>query len=1301
MTSRQPASSEASALTFTELSELVRGWDRNYRFANTNDDGRADVDGGGQGQNNNPSSQKLWRRLGSTTLPAFRLDVMHPTLTDFGPHTLRNYFLSNFPDFDFHSGARVVDKGKQPVRSEPRAGFFCSNSSLHASANKILRRTGQDEIRIPHDVRMDLNHSITKNGPLSNDLSRSSMTDAADAGRSENSTGYPVSQQANIIRRASKHGDQHVADAVESSESPRKRLRGKNDRKTRDLAPNINASEGSTRRLPDLEIAFGETAANTSGEHSPPSDTRFRLQAPDSGEAQISHTQLGKACAETGALKRPSKSNGRPLYVPFDYKAYFEQLPQLPWPKLRAGPLLRPELLLLPNLVTRDLDDTADVEDDPPHRGKSRATESGSLSRLASSECRERFWQWVPLPLSKGLLGLHMPDHPLPTRGWPSGIPQDIFRDVSQYLSFDDFKNLRLVNREFASQLSDLRFRSVVVPFNANLFGFNSNDVDRFRSLEKSALMLQHAKQIHKFGISFEYDLNGLTHAISKPFNSQESSWWGSFRWPAGDYPRYGGLHDLEELADSPTLLRHAMSNLTNVTELGISLDSGHGFLNGFDLSDLQVWDSRCHKDDVFGPSFSVEDVWHTYGREEIFRAGQQNTIDYMLSRPETPESKKATLRVLPVRSINHFSKQPDRPEIRSSQHTGGVLYSVKDSRHADDQEDDSLLGHSRTLRASLRDTDVGPDLATISEHVHSDIANLRTSALEPQYPLIFNGLNVAAGVTGSSPPAISVVDGVSLDSHPLQPGRLTEAQAQWLLETFWAQKAFLSSYLTSVIHNTNTLRHVHSLHISKISSGLLEILDHNEFWPALPKLRNITILVIPDWRQLYNHGDAEYRESMLIQPVEASVTLARILKTHIAPLENISKLEIGFIGGGERAKGIFARNKHIPPAPLTIDAKPWLLPHLSNPDRSNLVSLEHIEELKIVNAWVSPLMLESFMAASKDSSLKHLILDSVSMTVPHGSRQNFLTRFEDTLQVDSPPPDWIYEVTPRIPEPCVWTKVLNAITPGPTFEEYRLARDLVKEEEYVPREFAGNITKITLRSCGYARIGGLAPVEYNQNWLVMPVFSGVDESLTMRRARYSGSTMKPADRSGRDHYLLGKLTQCVHPVEKMVLESAYGFKFGWGDDISRWEAVEDGLFEGGTGRFSGTITKHDKFERPLEEDAGSSTKLKERLKRRMKRGTGSEESDDEWWQEDSDVETNILDLSGEPDDGEHTGRLDDIEAEDEVDDYYDDMYDNEVDREGNDDRGEGPSSSASVPIPISGRHYPRRLIPPRWIDRK
>lgn len=67
---------------------------------------------------------------------------------------------------------------------------------------------------------------------------------------------------------------------------------------------------------------------------------------------------------------------------------------------------------------------------------------------------------------------------------------------------------------------------------------------------------------------------------------------------------------------------------------------------------------------------------------------------------------------------------------------------------------------------------------------------------------------------------------------------------------------------------------------------------------------------------------------------------------------------------------------------------------------------------------------------------------------------------------------------------------------------------------------------------------------------------------------------MNTSSPDGEVYPWLGTLTQCVHPIEKRVLEMAWNLKFGWPGDLERWAAVEDGFFEGGTGRFSGTIDK-------------------------------------------------------------------------------------------------------------------------------
>ena len=92
---------------------------------------------------------------------------------------------------------------------------------------------------------------------------------------------------------------------------------------------------------------------------------------------------------------------------------------------------------------------------------------------------------------------------------------------------------------------------------------------------------------------------------------------------------------------------------------------------------------------------------------------------------------------------------------------------------------------------------------------------------------------------------------------------------------------------------------------------------------------------------------------------------------------------------------------------------------------------------------------------------------------------------------------------------------------------------------------------------------------------------------------------------------LSGYLTQCVHPVEKRVLERMWGMKFGWGDDMRRWEAVEDGWLMGGTGRFSGKVFANDQHQQaqPViesedEEQEGKKKRFSKRRSRRIARRT-------------------------------------------------------------------------------------------------
>jgi hypothetical protein len=449
--------------------------------------------------------------------------------------------------------------------------------------------------------------------------------------------------------------------------------------------------------------------------------------------------------------------------------------------------------------------------------------------------------------------------------------------------------------------------------------------------------------------------------------------------------------------------------------------------------------------------------------------------------------------------------------------------------------------------------------------------------------------------------------------SSYLQPGSLSEAQAQYLMETVWAQRAFLSAYTTSVILNKANLQQVHALNIAKLSSGLLSSLEQDEFWRALPFLRILTILISPDWRQEHMPGDKSFQSNMLISPIKASTQLTNFLQRFICNLENLSKLTIGFVRGGEHAPGMMARNQHVLPAPITQQPRTWLSDHMTTPSPETMISFIHIEDLKFVNCWFSPCMLLAFMEKSRDTSLRHLTLDSVSLTA-HGASSVPITGPTTPISAQYGAGSWLNE---KLPNKGCWPYVLDEITPGLTFLEQKHALGIYMSEEdeqlLLLKSFRGNIQEIILNSCGYALISGVMIPELNQISLLRGQLGALDNGLVVRKdflqtgqraprsrrlqpAPAANANPQPIpiidsrsstpqdidgrlmmstnDAHGHEYFGLGTLTQAVHPVEKRVLEQGWNMRFGWGDDMNRWSAVDDGFYEGGTGRFSGKVLK-------------------------------------------------------------------------------------------------------------------------------
>ena len=832
----------------------------------------------------------------------------------------------------------------------------------------------------------------------------------------------------------------------------------------------------------------------------------------------------------------------------------------------------------------------------------------------------------------------------------------DLWTNVVEYLSAQDVRNVRSTCSGLAGEIAPIMVRSIVGKFGKSMFGLDSNCSDSSSTMRQdTAVLSKYGSSVHKFGVSFEYDLPGLCSATAKVTEKQEQAWYGSYRWPTARYPRFKTLQELEDLVDdNRPLLKNIFSNLKNVSELALCLDSGHGWLEGPDISDLALYERRVQRGGkVFGRVFDAEDVWHTFGRNEYFKWAQQNSINESLkalaTKNDTARTKKLIreLKKIEVRDYDSFREETSQPDFDEYSHTEGfavVAQQVQNQQHMPPPQpaqggaflqlqntfNNAIQPHFPVLPAALRRRIQrltgrgGPNDSSREESKK----RRQSGSIPAQWPIIFNGHNFAADVGGKATNIQQKAP--SPDSFPLLPGMLTEAQAQWLMETVWAQRAFLSAYTTSIIHHKQMLRGVHSLTVAKISSGLLPSLAQREFWTSLPALRRLKLLVSPDWRTEHMPGDKFHTAHMPISPLESAIKFAAFLQNHVAKLEKLSHLTIGYIGGGEHAVGIFARNQHLLPAPITMEPRSWVMNHVKEPHPDTMFKFDHIRDLTFENCWFSPCMLEGFMEKSGDTSLHTLVLDSVSMLSKHSTGiDGPMTTLRNNLRCRYDKVDWLHE---ELPTSARWVDVLDKITPGHTMEERKYNAGILDNDITPPpqRDFRGNTQRIVLKSCGYAKISGVKD-EFNQNSLVVHVHQPMDIGLAVRKVRfekYSSSSapelnhldhhtmiaagipittrppsllghhrrtsaqsardasdkpvnegpimMSILDANGQEYFGLGTLTQCVHPIEKRVLEQAWGMTFGWGDDIRRWASVEDGYFEGGTGRFSGVVGMDD-----------------------------------------------------------------------------------------------------------------------------
>ncbi|KEF56628.1 uncharacterized protein A1O9_06817 [Exophiala aquamarina CBS 119918] len=972
-----------------------------------------------------------------------------------------------------------------------------------------------------------------------------------------------------------------------------------------------DSESNSLHNLQEEDTLLGEGSGNSHSSHS------HNLQE----ETTSSDTMLiaGNLDAmQLSFLERPPQSGTARSWapVPFDYSQVVPESIPKSYTKDFLDLVRKPKIALATSAGDRDPQNA----DNPPAVAQSEERLDEKLFRLAEKSF-PRVLPSTSLPFlmepktkisrAKGGRLAKLSDNAFsktsPARGLED-FNADLWLSITKYLSTRDIGILRLVNSEFCEALSPIQFRNVVINFDKPLFN-NCNDDWNSKSsyLPQNSMFQKYGDNLNQLGISFEYDIVGLSKARPKVIEKVQEAWFGSFTWPTEHYPRFPELQKIEDLVDNNRpLLKEAFKYVNKASELGLCIDSGHGWLEGPDMSDMAVLSRRASRGSkIFGKTFQGEDVLDKLCRNEYFKWAQQNSIHEAIKNAIQAPSYSASIAAVatevrwlekrPIREMDSFKIQHEQEDFDPESHVGGAPGSI--AHHG--------VGNPNP-HVNWAQINPGPPHNAAVRHQRVTGNRQASAKKQPQWPLIFNGHNIAAEMGGH---CAFVQNKTALPlSADLRPGSLTEAQAQWLMETAWAQRAFLSAYTTAIITNKTNFTRIHTLRISKLSSGLLSSLAQKEFWTSLPSLGRLQMLISPDWRQEHITGDRFYQTSMPIPPHTAAEKFTQFLRLYVLPIESLHSLSIGYVGGGEHGVGIFARNQHVLPAPIVEDPRGWLHENDTGRPRSELTKFEHIRDLGFENCWFSPEMLQDFMSQSHDTSLHSLTLDSVSLLTQHDpSIDQPLTTGGSNLRCHHVREEWLHE---ELPSSATWTRVIDSITPGVTLMEHKYAAGLI-DETTTPqpaKAFRGHIQKIILNSCGYVKITlprGVTNTTFNQCSAVMHLVSPVDSGIRARRERFSrlinltgtemhdlglptplgrmqdqhdiGSNrtmMSTSSPDGEVYPWLGTLTQCVHPIEKRVLEMAWGLKFGWSDRLERWASVEDGFYEGGTGRFTGIIDK-------------------------------------------------------------------------------------------------------------------------------
>ena len=620
-------------------------------------------------------------------------------------------------------------------------------------------------------------------------------------------------------------------------------------------------------------------------------------------------------------------------------------------------------------------------------------------------------------------------------------------------------------------------------------------------------------------------------------------TWWGKYYWPPSEYSRFPFCHNLEQKADELRVMNTAFSNLKNVRQLGLCMDSGSGWLEGPDVSDraqlfrakTRVFGSR--KADIQDREKKYKGLW-----DGVMRSlGPNSELHVMTSQDLLP---------------------PAQCFFRTNQFGNFPIWTAS--------RVNSYFDYESTVTLGLPNKDMERPL--IFEGV--DLAEKYKQS--PHYPLLALSPHSAQGRVAQ------------FCAAPIVPNSLTAAQKEWLMETEWAQRAFLSSYCMALSDNSQSFKIVDTLNIAKLPSKYVPTLQRTDIWDGLPNLKTLTILVAADFRAVHKNASGVVEDSG-VQPSQAALPFYVLLRDFVAKIGTVKTLTVGYVGGGEHQIGIFGRNKNVLPAPI-VDYNDEMA---FTETYEALLALPFVEDLTFSNCWIAPLHLKPLAKSLSNATLRFLTLDSVSLSSHSGSGTTVDDlELEDEGKVkqtdhsghrrfhDVNVPGIFYTQRPFDSDPTPgrntdlwvhekarngsWSDIINTITPGPTLGFIRYAFQWCEEPRTLQK--GGSLEVINFKSCGYVRLPNKRGLDQSH----LPDIYNVTPPALYQRAIDLEFVMM----SRKDDQLIGQICTEWRELEEITFITGFPMTIGWGSDEKKWDNIEDAQPVGGSGRFSGCVQK-------------------------------------------------------------------------------------------------------------------------------